>query len=85
MPAKCQAPSQFSGRSSPMVEDEMERDNLCPSRVGPGGSEQQEIPPYNSEETEEGVRWFTFLPDLSLLFLHEGIGLHDLRALWFGF
>lgn len=63
--------------------DEMERDNSCPPRVRPGGSEQQEFPQYNSEEIGEGVKKFTFLPDLSLLFLNVGVGLSDPEALWF--
>lgn len=84
MLAKCQAPSQFIRRSSCVV-DEMGRDNSCPPRVRPGGSEQQEFPQYNSEEIGEGVKKFTFLPDLSLLFLDAGVGLSDSEALWFCF
>lgn len=67
IPAKCQAPCRLSRRSSPMLEDEKEKD-FSPIRVGPGGSEQQEVPHHNSEGMEEMLGTFTFLSGLSLPF-----------------
>lgn len=77
----CQAWLWFSGRSSPLVENEKGKDNSCSDLgVGSNGSGQQEALRSNSKEIE-GVPQFTFLPDLYLLFSNEGVGLGDLEAL----